>query len=334
MSFDLHLSYVSSLSGSEVGSVSTSSSIDRKKEAIERISERLAALSERLAMDLPAEELAAVREQYEQLSKNLEMVLSTYRWLTKKPKTTMVSTTVPISRTMVLPGDLPLFQWFANVIDSKKTVFETVEECLDRFEDVVQSYRQSMDDNWHLLLPRMLSPEQRSWFDAHLRPHPERPWSIARKVIMKKYGINDAERQAQRSKDLVNLTMSKDESVDRYTDKFHRIRREAGWENDRKSAAIYINSFIPELTQHVWLAQVNMPSEQRSNVDHACSLYGKVVLSRHSYEPRNVVVSGLSVARPGVVVASLSSSSGPSRSSGVNGKQHESVRKYCRMHVH
>ncbi|KAF7720669.1 hypothetical protein EC973_006604 [Apophysomyces ossiformis] len=197
MSVDLHLSDVSSLSGSEVGSVSTSSSMDRKKEAIERMSERLATLAERLAMDLPAEELATVRQQYEQLNKNLEMVLSTYRQLMKKPKTAMTPTTVPISHTMVLPGDLPLFQWSANVIDSKKTVFETVEECLDRFEDVVQSYRQSIDDNWHLLLPCMLSPEQRSWFDAHLRPYPERPWSFTHKVIMKKYGINDAERQAQ-----------------------------------------------------------------------------------------------------------------------------------------
>ncbi|KAF7720400.1 hypothetical protein EC973_009408, partial [Apophysomyces ossiformis] len=90
------------------------------------------------------------------------------------------------------------------------------------------------------------------------------------------------------------------------------------------------------LAHHVWLAQVNMPLEQWSNVDHAAaiarSLYGKVVLSRHSYESRNVVVSGLSAARPGVVIASSSSSSGPSRLSGISGKQRESVHKYCRMH--
>ncbi|KAG0163092.1 hypothetical protein DFQ29_003411, partial [Apophysomyces sp. BC1021] len=199
--------------------------------------------------------------------------------LNKKHKT---SSSGP--RAMVPPGDLPVFQWSGNVVDPHKTVFETVKECLDHLEDVVLSYHQEMDNNWFLLLPYMLSLEQCSWFDAHLCPHPERPWSFARRVIIKK------------SKDLVNLSMSRRESVDHYTDKFHCICREAGWENDRKSQTIYINSLLPELAHHVWLAQVNLPSEQQSNVDHAAaiarSLYGKVVLSQHSYEAQNLIAAG------------------------------------------
>lgn len=134
----------------------------------------------------------------------------------------------------------------------------------------------------------MLSPEQRSWFDAHLRPSPHLSWYFARKTIIKEYGINDAERQAQRSQESVNLGMSRDESVDRYTDRYHKIRREAGWDDNRTCAALYINSLLLELAQHVWLAQVNLPTEQRRTVDQAASiarpLDDKVVLSKHSQE--------------------------------------------------
>ncbi|KAG0178159.1 hypothetical protein DFQ28_003936, partial [Apophysomyces sp. BC1034] len=185
----------------------------------------------------------------------------------------------------------------------------------------------------------MLSPEQRSWFDVHLCPHPERPWSFARHVIIKKYGINDAERQAQRSKDLVNLSMSHGESVDHYTDKFHRICHEAGWENDRKSQTIYINSLLPKLVHHVWLAQVNLPLEQWSNVDHAAtitrSLYGKVVLSQHSYEAQNLIAAGPSGAHPGALVSSGASSQWSSLLSAsptCKGKGPEKSLKHCHMH--
>ncbi|KAG0161739.1 hypothetical protein DFQ30_005990, partial [Apophysomyces sp. BC1015] len=102
--------------------------------------------------------------------------------------------------------------------------------------------------------------------------------------------------------------MSCGESVDHYTDKFHCIHREAGWENDRKTQTIYINSLLSELAHHVWLAQVNLPSEQWSNIDHAaaiaCSLYGKVVLSQYSYEAQNLIAAGPSGAHPGVLVSS------------------------------
>ncbi|KAG0161855.1 hypothetical protein DFQ30_005179, partial [Apophysomyces sp. BC1015] len=161
-------------------SISASSDEERIKDAIAAMSAQLVSLAQRMAMQPPQTELLTIRQEHKEISKNLAMVLSTHRMLNKKHKT---SSSGP--RAMVPPGDLPVFQWSGNVVDPHKTVFETVEECLDRLEDVILSYRQEMDNNWFLLLPRMLSLEQRSWFDAHLHLHPERPWSFACHVIIK-----------------------------------------------------------------------------------------------------------------------------------------------------
>ncbi|KAG0162114.1 hypothetical protein DFQ30_003492, partial [Apophysomyces sp. BC1015] len=150
-------------------SISASSDEERVKDAIAAMSAQLASLAQR---NLP-------KPNCSPSVKNIKK---------SKPKT---SSSGP--RAMVPPGDLPVFQWSGNVVDPHKIVFETVKECLDHLEDVVLSYHQEMDNNWFLLLPYMLSLEQCSWFDAHLCPHPERPWSFARRVIIKKYGINDAE---------------------------------------------------------------------------------------------------------------------------------------------
>ena len=54
---------------------------------------------------------------------------------------------------VVVPVDLPLLQWSGNVFDRSKTVFGSVQECLNRFEDIVESYSQDLDAAWCRLLP-------------------------------------------------------------------------------------------------------------------------------------------------------------------------------------
>ena len=255
--------------------------------AIETTTENLFKMGKRLAQKgISLEEFNAVLAQYELVARGLE-VLTAGRDKIAQLQSSSSSAGRPqgSTRNAIVPTDLPLLQWTGNVFDQSKVIFSSVQECLDRFEDIVESYDQDLNAVWCRLLPRMLSPNQRSWFVSHLKPQANLPWSFARKTIVGKYGIQDAERQAQFTQALFNLRMGRDESVEAYTDRFHKIRREAGLEDSRVTAALYVNSLLPELSQHVSLGQAHLTADKRESTDQAANLartlYGKVVLSKH-----------------------------------------------------
>ncbi|KAJ8651495.1 hypothetical protein O0I10_012949 [Lichtheimia ornata] len=265
-----------SVSSSAPTDASSTSSLQRATNAIDRVTVKLANLAERLADDdVTQEQRHAIHQESQQLSKDLEALKSMYKKMNKKDKVSNHSTRP------VVPQDLPTMQWTGNVHDKNKLVFGSVEQCLNRFEDVVGSYNQDMDEAWGRLLPRMLSPEQRSWYDDNLRPYVHLPWSFARKTLIKKYGIHDGERQSQAMFDLLHMAMGTNESVEYYTDRFNKTRREAGLDDNLAIAAVYTKSLVPELYKHVRLAQVNLPVELRSTTEQAANvargLYATVI---------------------------------------------------------
>ena len=54
------------------------------------------------------------------------------------------------------------------------------------------------------------------------------------------------------------MSMGRDDSVEQYIDRFHKLRREAGCEDNRVMAALYIKSLLPKLAQHVILSQAHI----------------------------------------------------------------------------
>lgn len=229
----------------------STSSLQRAHDAIDRVTIKLANLAERLADDnITQEQRQAIHQESQQLSKDLETLKNMYKKMSKKDKGSSHSTRP------VVPQDLPMLQWTGNVYDKTKLTFGSVEECLNRFEDVVGSYNQDMDEAWGRLLPRMLSPEQRSWYDGNLRPYVHLPWNFARKTLIKKYGIHDGERQSQAMFDLLDMTMDAKESVEYYTDRFNKTSREAGLDDNLAIAAVYTKSLVPDLYRQVRLAKV------------------------------------------------------------------------------
>ena len=165
-------------------------------------------------------------------------------------------------------------------------IFSSIHECLDRFEDIIESYGQDINIHWCCLLPRILSLDQRSWFIDSLKPHAQLEWSHAHKTLINKYSIQDADCQAQFIQELLTISMGHDDSVEQYTDQFHKLRHEAGCEDNRVMAALYIKSLLPELAQHVILSQAHLTPDKHATIDHATNLarrlYGNVVHSKHS----------------------------------------------------
>ncbi|KAG2212420.1 hypothetical protein INT45_011169, partial [Circinella minor] len=255
---------------SETGSVASTSVSSQVPPRIAKLIGKLSFLEEEMVRsDLSEEQMVQIQKSYAIYSKSLDMMLAVQKKLSKKDKA--VSTTTLSSRSIV-PSDLPALQWTGNVHDTSKTVFSSVHECLDRFEDILESYGQDINANWCRLLPRMLSPNQRSWFIDHLKPHATLDWSFACKTLVHKYGIQDADRQAQFMQKLFTLRMGRDDSVELYTDRFHKLRREAGCKDDRVMAALYIQSLLPELAQHVTLGQAHLSQDKRTTIDQAANL--------------------------------------------------------------
>ncbi|KAG2213578.1 hypothetical protein INT45_003441, partial [Circinella minor] len=314
---------------SESGSHVSVASSPRVPPRIAKLVAQLASLEEEMIRtDLPIEEIVKIQKSYATYSTSLEMIMAVQKKLSKKDKT--VNTTT--SSRMIVPSDLPLLQWTGNVHDSSKSIFSSIHECLDRFEDIIESYGQDINANWCRLLPRMLSPDQRSWFIDHLKPHAALDWSFARKTLINKYGIQDADRQAQYMQELFALRMGRDDSVELYTDRFHKLRREAGCEDNRVMAALYIQSLLPELAQHVTLGQAHLSPDKRATIDHAANLarrmYGNVVHSKYSKQVAASSDSSLSSSAVSVAAA------GPSFA--VSGKKNKGKKradaKHCRLH--
>ncbi|KAG2204919.1 hypothetical protein INT45_010237, partial [Circinella minor] len=314
---------------SESGSQVSASAAPSWPPRIAKLVAQLVALEEDMSRsDLPQEELIKIQNAHAIYSKSLDMMLSLHKKLNKKDKSV---TSAATSSRSVVPSDLPVLQWTGNVHDTSKTVFSSVHECLDRFEDILESYGQDIDTNWCCLLPRMLSPEQRSWFVDHLKPHAALNWSFACKTLIAKYGIQDAERQAQFMQKLFSLRMGRDDSVERYTDRFHKLRREAGCKDDRVMATLFINSLLPELCQHVTLGQAHLSQDKRTTIDQAANLarrlYGNVVHSKYSKQVALSSDSSTSSTASGAVAGSSFAVAGKKN----KGKKRAET-KYCRMH--
>ncbi|OAD73082.1 hypothetical protein PHYBLDRAFT_71588 [Phycomyces blakesleeanus NRRL 1555(-)] len=309
---------------------------DRTLQAIDRLREMLAtcssALADAIEHNMPEENKNSIRQTIAATEGDLVMLISAHGHLVRSSPV-QAEQTAPQSR--LVPRELPVFQWQGNEWDHTQKVYASIEECLDKFEDVLHSYSMDLNVDWHRLLPIVLSREQRSWFDNYLRSSPELPWSFARDAFIKAYGINDLERRVQLTHELMLMRMRTTESVSNYTDRYQRVRREADVADNMQAAIAYTSTLLPELARQVSLLQVNMPREKRDTIDKAASLarsiYSTVFLTARSNEP---------VARAHTLgseqVSRTSSSSSAGRSSGSsreNAQSRErSTHKRCSLH--
>ena len=167
MSFNQEISTVSANTNlhpqddmmSESGSVVSVTSSSCLPPRIQKLVARLASLEEEMVRtDLVEEDMIKIQNSYAVYSKSLDMIMGVQKKLSKKDKIVVAAT----NSKAIVPTDLPLLQWTGNVCDSSKTVFSSIHECLDRFEDIIESYSQDINFHWCRLLPRMLSPDQRS----------------------------------------------------------------------------------------------------------------------------------------------------------------------------
>ena len=73
-----------------------------------------------------------------------------------------------LSSKVICPSNLPHFQWEGSVFDERSTVFVDVDACLTKFQDVMFAYNLDFDAEFGRLIPPMLSPTQRTWYQSFI----------------------------------------------------------------------------------------------------------------------------------------------------------------------
>ncbi|EIE91421.1 hypothetical protein RO3G_16132 [Rhizopus delemar RA 99-880] len=178
------------------------------------------------------------------------------------------------SQPTVVPQNLPLFQYTGNVENSALPVYKDIAECIRRFEDILFAYRLDVQVHWQRLIPFSLTHPQRSWYDE-LRVKKNLSWATFKEQLTLKYGIESTEAQAHASRELLTISMQPDESVEKYTDRFLKLKREATPVADDFLAILFVNSLPGSLQNHVNMAIVSLDQEAKNDINLLSSIARK-----------------------------------------------------------
>ncbi|GAA5816885.1 hypothetical protein MFLAVUS_010419 [Mucor flavus] len=113
--------------------------------------------------------------------------------------------------TTIVPK-LCLFQWEGQVFDrtSGHQVFADLKACIQHFEDIMNSHCLDLDNNYLRLLPPLLSPTARIWYDDFLTnyrtAHAASPsWNDFTTGFTARYGLNVHEERARCARELTKI---------------------------------------------------------------------------------------------------------------------------------
>lgn len=127
------------------------------------------------------------------------------------------------------PNNLPAFQWVGmKEFDSRSPVFDTVDDCLLKFEDVMYVYELDFDKSYARFVPPMLSTEQRTWYTSFMAAAKSPvSWDDFKAAVKARYGISVVEERQRCAQELMNIRILPDEQVKVFIDRFLELRHRA-----------------------------------------------------------------------------------------------------------
>lgn len=127
---------------------------------------------------------------------------------------------------VVCPNNLPYFQWEGSVFDNRNTVFVDVDACLLKFEDVMFAYNLNFDTEYRRLVPPMLSPTQRTWYQSFTETTKSHiSWANFKEAFKTRYGLSVLDDRRRCATDLMSISIHHHESIDSFIDRFNDLRR-------------------------------------------------------------------------------------------------------------
>lgn len=171
----------------------------------------------------------AVRE-LQDLSTTIRTSIDLLNHLRASNATSNVQSTSPRSvpsSKVVCPNNLPHFQWEGSVFDERNTIFVDVDACLTKFQDVMFAYNLDFDAEFGRLVPPMLSPTQRTWYQSFVANSKQPTWAEFKASFKARYGLSVLDDRQKCTSDLVDISLNPEETLDSFVDRFNDLRRRA-----------------------------------------------------------------------------------------------------------
>ncbi|CAO0800620.1 unnamed protein product [Mucor circinelloides] len=161
----------------------------------------------------------------------------------------------------VVPTGLPLFQWPGFIRDAKRESFADIEECLRRFEDVLNSHGLDFDSNWLRLLPRCLGHDLRDWLNEFVQVNGSVvSWSFFKDAIVSRYGVPKEQLRFARIREFLNCVKLETESVDAFLERFKSLKVRSEVSDKYVIAKVFFDAF-PESTSRLIMVAMGQASE-------------------------------------------------------------------------
>ena len=215
------------------------------------------------------------------------------------------SDSTQMSRTIV-PRDMPLFQWEGQVFNRSRQVFADIKACIQNFEDIMISHCLSIDANYLRLLPTLLSPTARIWFDDFVTTFRSTTaalptWSDFSIAIIARYGVNSHEERVNSARELNQISMHPGESIENFIDRFNTLRRRAV--DQVLPNSILIDRFCEALPTAIYekvdVAVTPLGESKRSDLDTIFSFARNFFNKFHKKKISSVASSSASSVTPG-----------------------------------
>ncbi|KAG1258091.1 hypothetical protein G6F58_012040 [Rhizopus delemar] len=146
---------------------------------------------------------------------------------------------------LVVPNDLPVLQLRGETLWRKKAdPFDSAYDFCNTFETVLHAHGLSLNSNWERLLPLCMNPEQVSWCREALMDK-RYTWKEVRPIVLDHF--DTPYRKFLLMVEVGSMRQAPYESNREYSNRFQKMRREAGMEDGTQLAVTYFASLKPSV---------------------------------------------------------------------------------------
>ena len=179
----------------------------------------------------------------------------------------------PAGVNTVVPNGLPLFQWSGFIRDSKRESFADIEECLQRFEDVLNSHGLEYDAHWFRLLPRCLGHDLRDWLNEFVQANGSAvSWSVLKDAIVGRYGIPKEQLRFSRIREFLSCSKLESESVDAFLERFKSLKARAEVSDKYIVAKVFFDAFPESTCRLIMVAMGHATESSFYDIDYVCAV--------------------------------------------------------------
>jgi hypothetical protein len=112
---------------------------------------------------------------------------------------------VTASTKLPIPPNLSLWQWKSKVFDKTKHIYETPDDCVSDFENILQAHKRPINVYWKEYVITVLPGPILAWYNKFSEQKAEITWDNFKTSFIEYYGINPIVQKENALHELINL---------------------------------------------------------------------------------------------------------------------------------